>query len=228
MKVIIIDDNELDQLVLEKLVRQNASLELKGVYSNAIEGASGIRSVHPDLILLDVEMPGMTGVEFINAITDTPQIIMVTSHEKYALDAFENDVTDFLVKPPSADRFNKAIDKARQMHDWISIKSEDDSHIFIREDREDVKLLLRDTLFLEAMSDYVKIQTTSKRHLVLSTMKAISTKLPADQFVRTHRSFIVNSNHIDSFDGTNLTIRNHLIPVSRNSKAKIKQVLANL
>ena len=225
MNVAIVDDNEIDQILLEKLVNGHEALSLKGIYSNAIEASEGIKNSNPDMLILDVEMPEMSGIELIKAMEDVPLIILVTSHEKYALEAFENDVIDFVVKPPTKERFHKAVDKALKMHDWLSLDTEDDSYIFIRVDREDVKLVLKDILFVEAMSDYIRIQTSTNKYLVLSTMKAISSKLPTDNFIRTHRSFIVNTKKVSSFDGTDLTVETFKVPVSRNSKSTVKAAL---
>ena len=119
MRTIVIEDNEFDQLILRNFIEDDKDLELKGVYDNAIHAISLIKTVQPDLIFLDIELPGMTGIEFLNAIKDIPQIIMVTSHTEFALDAFENDVTDFIVKPVKRERFKKAVDKAKKMYEWL-------------------------------------------------------------------------------------------------------------
>lgn len=223
MKVIIIEDNKLDQQILEKMVGNTPGLEHKGTFGNAIEAIELLSTLSPDLILLDVEMPGMTGLEFIEAIKDVPQIIMVTGNSQYAIDAFENDVTDFLVKPPEKSRFEKAIQKAQKIHDWLILDAEDDEHIFIRVDREDVKVLLKDILYVEAQADYVRVITAEKKYMVLSTMKSISTKLPEDSFARVHRSFIVNVSNVDSFNGQDIKIGDTSIPVSRSGKKELKE-----
>lgn len=227
MKAIIIEDNELDQLILQNLIEDEADLELKGTYSDAVHAISLINSVKPDLIFLDVELPGMTGIEFIQQVKDVPQIIMVTSHEKFALDAFENEVTDFMIKPVKKDRFKKAIAKAKQMHEWLSIEAEEPAHIYVRVDRENVKVDLNKIDFVEAMGDYIKIHVEDKKLMVLSTMKAIGTKLPDDQFARNHRSFYVNSKNIDSFNSKEVKIAGHTLPVSRRGHSTLKDLFTN-
>ncbi len=227
MKVISIEDNELDRLVLQKLIQQNDQLELIGEYESALAAISIIRSAKPDLIFLDIELPGMTGIEFINSLKEVPQIIFVTSHENYALDAFENDVTDFLLKPLEKKRFNIAVNRALKIQEWLSLESTDDRSVFIRVDRDDVKIFLKDIIYVEAMADYVKVHTTEDKYLVLSTMKSIATKLPEEEFVRIHRSFIVNINHIDSFNGSEVVINGLTIPVSRSCKKELKGAMSN-
>jgi len=224
MKAIIIDDSEFDQLLLTRLVESHNELQLKGVFSNPIEAVSVLASLNPDLIFLDVEMPGMTGIEFLSAIKEVPQIIMVTSHKEYALDAFENDVTDFLVKPVEASRFSKAVEKALQINEWVSLKT-DEAHIFVKVDGENVRITLSEVLYIEAMADYVKIITAEEKYVVLSTMKAISTKLPEDFFVRVHRSYIVNINAVTTVSTAELSINNETIPISRNGKRELKSAL---
>lgn len=224
LRTIIIEDNEFDQLILKKFIEEDTELELKAVFGSAVEAISLMRSLKPDLIFLDIELPEMSGIEFLNSIKNVPQIIMVTNHEEYALEAFENDVTDFILKPPNKERFNKAVSKAKLINEWLSLDNDDDSYIFIRVDREDIKILLKDILFIEAMADYVRIQTKEDKYLVLSTMKSIATKLPDSEFIRVHRSFIINVSNIEAFNGSEVRIGEEVIPVSRSGKKELARV----
>lgn len=224
MRVIIIEDNELDQLILTNFIEEDADLVLSGIYADAIHAISVIQSVQPDLIFLDVELPGMTGIEFLQAVKDVPQIIMITSHAEFALDAFENEVTDFIVKPVLKERFLKAVQKAKQMDEWLSLESNEDAHIYVRVDRENLKLNLNDIVFVEAMGDYIRFQLSDKKVMVLSTMKAIGTKLPEDMFVRNHRSFYTNISKIDSFNSKEIKIGDKIIPVSRRGQIELKAI----
>lgn len=226
MRCVIIDDNPLDQQVLTKLIASDADLELMGTFENPIAAIAVLKNSKPDLIFLDVEMPGMTGIEFLEAAKEVPQIIMVTSHKEYALEAFENEVTDFLVKPPAQERFQRAVDKARQIHEWVRLSSDDDRFIFIRSEGNDVKVVLNDILYVEAMSDYVRVQCVDAKYMVLSTMKSIATKLPEEQFTRVHRSFIVNRSRIDSFSGNELQLGDSTVPVSRSHRSGLKALLS--
>ena len=150
---------------------------------------------------------------------------MITNNRTYAIEAFENDVTDFIVKPPNLDRFNRAVSKAKKIHEWVSLESEDDSFIYLRVDREDIKVLLKDILYIEAMADYVRVQTEDKKYLVLSTMKSIATKLPITDFVRIHRSFIINVHNIQVFNGNEVNVGEISIPVSRNGKKELNKAI---
>lgn len=223
LRTIIIEDNEFDQLILKKFIDQDDELQLMETFVNAKDAMSRIKALKPDLIFLDVEMPEMSGIEFLNSIKEVPQIIMITNHQSYAIDAFENDVTDFIIKPPNKDRYEKAVSKAKKINEWLILDAEDDRFIYIRVDREDIKILLKEILYVEAKADYVRVQTKDKKYLVLSTMKSIATKLPIEDFVRIHRSFIVNVSNIQSYNGNEVSIGEISIPVSRNGKKELKK-----
>lgn len=226
MKVIIIEDNKFDQAILEKLIKSDKDLTLGGTFDNAIEAISCLDSVKPDLIFLDVEMPGMNGLEFLTSITSVPQIILITSHRKYALDAFENDVTDFILKPIDQERFIKSVAKAKQINEWLSLANDDDNSIFVRVDRENVKLKLNDILYVESMADYIRIITNDRKYTVLCSMKSIASKLPENSFARIHRSTIVNTNKISSYDSSSLLIGDKEFSISRRGKSELSKVLS--
>ncbi len=223
MKTIVVEDNAFDRQIIKKFVQEDSELDLKGEFGSAIEAISVIKSIKPDLVLLDVEMPHMTGFEFIQSLEEVPLIILITSHESYAMDAFENDVIDFIVKPPTKERFKKAISKAKLLNSWLSLEAEDDRSIFVRVDREDIKVFLKDILFIEATGDYVKIYTKDEKYMVLTSMKAIGTKLPKEEFVRVHRSFIVNASNIDVVSGDVIKIGGKEISMSRAGKRLLKE-----
>ena len=225
MKVIIVEDNPIDQEILRKYISENSELELKGVFSNAIEAISVLKTLVPDIIFLDIEMPLMTGIEFLQSIKKVPQIIIVTSHKEYALDAFENDVTDFLMKPLSKARFIAAIEKAKRINEWLSLENTDPNKIIVRVDRENVCIPVPEITYIEAMGDYIKIQTTSEKFVVLSTMKSIGSKLKEEDFIRIHRSFLVSKNKIDSFKSSEVIVGEVNLPVSRAGYRELKATL---
>lgn len=226
IRSIIIEDNELDQLVASKLIDQHDGITNVGTFSNAIEAISCLDSLNPDLIFLDVELPGMDGFEFLKCVKKVPQIILVTAHENYAIDAFENEVTDFILKPFTKERFNKAIDKASKMHSWLSIANITEDSIYIRAERSDVKLFLKEILYIEAKGDYVRVVTIDNKYMVLTTMKSIESLLPEDQFIRVHRAHLINLKHISLFSGNDLTIGEKVLTVSRNGKRKLNELLS--
>lgn len=224
MKIIIIEDNEFDQKILENLINKQKDLEHKGTFADALHAISLIRTIKPDLIFLDVELPGMNGFEFLEALKEVPQIIMVTSHEQFAVKGFENDVTDFIVKPVSNERFLKAIDKAKQLHEWLSLNTDDQDHITIRCDRENIKIFNREIQYIEAMGDYVKIHLEDKKVVALYTMKSIESLL-SENFVRIHRSFIVNMDHVTNYSAKGVGIGDLSLQISRAGYTRLRNLM---
>lgn len=233
LNCIVVDDDRYAQAALARCVEITEFLNLKGVYDDAI-GAWGALKEHPvDVIFLDVEMPGLSGIDFVKNLTDVPQIVMVTGKKEYAYDAFELDVTDFLAKPVQYARFLKAAEKAQRMHQnnlealqGPADEGQDKEHIFVKSDQELQKVYLSDIMFLEAVGDYVKVHTTEGRLMVLSTLKGFVEKLPDPPFTRIHRSYLVNIPRIDKVSGNKVVIGAKEVPVSRSYKAALKEKLS--
>lgn len=216
MNCIIIDDDKLSRKVIEEFILKTKTLSLINSFSNAIDAANSIIEIKEDidLIFLDVEMPQMSGIEFLNNFKDHPQIIIISSKEKYALKSFELDVTDYLLKPPSYARFFKAITKAEKINEIVlnsinegnknitAMKNE----IFIKKNSSLVKISYDDISCIEAMENYIVIITMNEKFTIHFTMKAIMEKLPANKFKRIHRSFIVNVNKIKSIGSNSLRV----------------------
>jgi DNA-binding LytR/AlgR family response regulator len=202
-------------------------LDLVGSCGNALEAAELLLTKNVDLIFLDVLMPGMTGLDFVKTLAASkPEIVMITSNKDFAVEAFEYDVTDFLVKPVSYERFLKAVSKAKKNFDkkGVSVNTIDD-HIFIKVASRFVKLQLKNILFIEALADYVTIHTSTEKFTIHSTMKGIENALPAFDFLRVHNSFIVRLDKIASIKDNTVFINKSTIPVSRN---KIKALIQRL
>lgn len=218
MNCIIVDDDEMIRLDLENKISQTMVLNLVGICKNAQEAAELLLSQNVDLIFLDVLMPGMTGLDFVKTLAASkPEIIMITSNKDFAVEAFEYDVTDFLVKPVSYERFLKAVSKAKRNFDkkGTSVNTIDD-HIFIKVSSRFVKLELKNILYIEALADYVTIYTLTDKFTIHSTMKGIESALPANDFFRAHNSFIVRLDKISSIEDNCISIHKAAIPVSRN------------
>ncbi len=223
MQCIIIDDDKVSRLVIEKYIKKTDFLELTEVFDNAVDAANFFNSKNKtELIFLDIEMPGMSGVEFLETLDNLPQIIVVSAKEKYALQAIEYDVTDYLLKPVSYSRFLKAATKAKNNYEEESEKISSEG-IFIKSSSSSfVRLFYDDVLFVEAMENYVLIQTTTKKHTIHFTMKALLDKLPGGKFIRVHRSFIVNKDKIEKIDNNMIYMqsleKNKTIPLSKSYK----------
>lgn len=225
IRCIIVDDDPVSREAIKSCVQKAMGLQLIGIYSNAFEAGMAIQKYDIDLVFLDVEMPEMSGLEFLEKFKEIPQVIMVTSEKKYAFDAFRFDVTDYISKPIDMERFTEAVDRARYYEQNL-VKHKEDDYLFIKADGVMVKLLPSEIAFVEAMGDYVKVQTLEKRYIVHSTMKAFVAKLPLD-FQRVHKSFIVNINHVERLEDNHVYGSKFEIPVSRTYKKELKDKMAH-
>ncbi|WP_020528561.1 LytR/AlgR family response regulator transcription factor [Flexithrix dorotheae] len=226
---IIVDDDLMSLKIMETLVARNTSLDLVGKFENAIEAANMLANQPVDLIFLDVEMPEMTGLEFIKTLNAPPQIILTTSKEKYALEAFEYEVTDYLLKPiENYARFLKAVQRAQKnIEEQNSAKEEGDSlYVKVESLLENIKFV--DIDFIEAAGDYVKIHTSKRMLLVYTTLRAVEKKLPESQFMRIHRSFIIRLDRIENIDISNLQIGRRIIPISNTYKNSLMERIKTL
>ena len=226
MNCLIGDDDELSRRTIEHFIRETSFLTLEQSCASAIEAMSVLTKTNNiQLIFLDIEMPIMNGMELLQSFDTHPQIILMTSHKDYALEAFEYNVTDYLLKPVTYSRYLKAVKKAAEKdreNSVVAAPSTED--IFIKVDSSLIKLSLKDILWIEAMGDYVSINTAEKRYMVYSTMKRIEEKLP-EIFMRVHRSYIVNLNRINNIDDYFITINKKILSVSRNYKEALMQRL---
>ncbi|MFH0760117.1 MAG: LytTR family DNA-binding domain-containing protein [Bacteroidota bacterium] len=230
MNCIIIEDSEDSRILIEEFVKKTRMLNLVGSFSSAIEA---IRASNPeekvDMVLLDIELPEMSGMEYIRALTDKPAVIILSGQAKYALEAYENDVSDYIVKPVSYTRFYKAVSRAytqwRREQNIQKIQND----IFIRKGSSLVRLSYEDILWIEALENYVLVYTTQEILTVHFTLKAIIRKLPPDQFLQVHRSHIVNINRINTINRNSLLIwngqTNREIPIGKSYR---EQLLANI
>ncbi|MBN8578026.1 MAG: response regulator transcription factor [Cytophagales bacterium] len=225
LRCIIVEDDPAAQLLLRSMIEKTPMLTLKKVAGDALEAIEYLKTETVDLIFLDMEMPGLTGLQFIDLLTHKPYIIVVSGEQKYALDAFRYNVADYLLKPiADYGRFMQAILKVQNLQAGNQKKTtSENSQLFVKVDSMLQSLAVESILWLEASSDYVKIHTDSKTLMVLSTMKALEEKLPQDVFVRVHRSFIVNIKHIQNIDAANLQIGSKIIPVSPNYRAALME-----
>ena len=216
MNCIIVDDEEMSRNALKHLVDQVDYLHLVKLCSGPIEAIETLKREKIDLMFLDIEMPGMTGIELLKCLDSPPLVILTTSHTEYALDAFEYNVVDYLIKPLQLPRFIKATNKANEIFDnsKTSITSlEDKEYFFIRYNSVLTKIFAKDILWIEASGDYLTINTINKKFVLHLTLKVIESKLPPNKFIRVHRSYIVAIDNITSVEDTIISIDTKLIPV---------------
>jgi DNA-binding LytR/AlgR family response regulator len=228
MKCLIVDDNKMARMALRQLVAQVQSLDLVAECSNAMEAYNYLNAVPIDLLFLDIEMPDMTGIELIKKLGNKrPLIIFTTAKKEYAVEAFELNVVDYLVKPLTQSRFLQAVEKANEAMESRKeeMKVEEQSFVFVKDNGVLKRISIDDILFLEAMGDYVKVHTAQKFHVVHATLKSIEEKLPPSKFVRVHRSYIVAINKIDFIQEGTITIGKTTIPVADTHKANLNKRL---
>jgi DNA-binding LytR/AlgR family response regulator len=218
LKCLIVEDDVLSSKALEHLCLGHEHLDLSGICEDAESALNHLRRQSVDLIILDVEMPGLNGIEFLKQLAHLPQVIMVTGKKEYAYEAFEYQVTDFLAKPVNPLRFRQAIDRAVQFHTRLFNYHKHPNDVFIRSEGRLLRLPLNDILYFENVSDYVRIKTTGQTYLIHSTLKNIEAKLNDPRFLKVHRSFIVNLEKIKDIEENNLVIGQTIIPISRAHK----------
>lgn len=231
MNCLIIDDNKLARTTLKQLARQVKDLEVAGECESAMEAYNLLHEQPVQLLLLDIEMPGMTGLELTrNLGANRPVIIFTTSKKEYAAEAFELNVADYIVKPVTPGRFLQAIDKAREVLESSKeeVKMADDEFIFIRDTNIVRRLKISDILYAEAMGDYVKLHTPQKFFIVHSTLKTVEERLTPPHFQRVHRSYIVAVNKIETIQDGALILHGKPVPVAdayRNALNKRLNIL---
>lgn len=226
MNCLVIDDNKIARTTLKQLISQNASLNIIGECADAEEAYRQIIQKQVDLLFLDIEMPGMSGIDLVkNLGVKSPIIIFTTSKKGYAAEAFDLNVADFIIKPLMPVRFMQAIEKATEIHQSKKqeMRFEGAEFIFIRDSNIVRRLQLEDILFAEAMGDYVKLYVRQKFYAIHTTLRSVEEKLPSTKFIRVHRSYIVQLSKIDSIQDGALVIHDKSVPVADNYRAALNR-----
>ena len=222
MKAIIIDDEPIARKGIQLLVDKIPDLHVIGSFPNPLIAQETITtSKELDILFLDVEMPGITGIEFLKVMPPQCYVILTTAYQQYALEAFELDVVDYLLKPISFDRFVKAVNKVRELQSLQSYEAEvsdNDDFVYIKSDRKYVKLALSDILYIKGMKDYVIIHTGSDKYMTAMNVGTFYSHLDKSMFARVSKSYIINVSYIDSIDVDIIHLLGHEIPLGRTYK----------
>lgn len=220
MNCIIVDDEPLARKAIQKLVDQTENLEAIGTFNGADAASEFLSSNAVDLIFLDIQMPGISGIEFARRIPKETFVIFTTAFSEFALESYEVDAIDYLIKPVKLERFQKAIEKTQTYlklldADQTANNIEDiaDDYIFVRADRKMFKVHFNSILFIEGLKDYVVLHTENQKVITLMNIKTIHDQLPKSMFVRVSKSYIINSKHIDSVDNNTVYIGKSEIPI---------------
>jgi DNA-binding LytR/AlgR family response regulator len=209
----IVDDDEMSRSIIMHYIEKTKYLTLQHECSNALEASNLLKEGDTDIIYLDIEMPGMTGMELIKSLELDYEIILITSVKEHAVEAFEKSVTDFLVKPVDYSRFLAATEKAKKNIENLQKQNEQQKDIYVRSDAKFIRLEFSKIVMVEALADYVVFYTENKKHIVHYTMKGIEKKLPPSAFTRVHRSYIVNTAKIDGLEDNSIIINGRLVPM---------------
>jgi len=231
LKCIAIDDEPLALELLEDNISKVPYLQLVGAYNNPLEAMRTLQEQSIDLVFLDIQMPGITGLQFIQSIPQKPMFILITAYEKYALDGFNLDVVDYLVKPVALERFMKACNKANELHQ-LKTKQKDSpetqpEYFFINVDYSLLKIVFKDVMYIEGLKDYIKIHLKSSSRPVVArmSMKSIEEQLPESIFIRIQKSYIVSKEYITAIRKNSVFIGNIEIPVGDNYRDALASLI---
>lgn len=230
MKCLIVDDEPLAIDVIKSHLTKYPELELVGTCSNAIQAAEMLKSKQVDLLFLDIQMPEVTGIEFMRSLEKPPLVIFTTAYAEYAVEGFELDAIDYLLKPISGERFDKAIQKSKEYFrlkngNEIDNTELEEDFIFVKANQKLIKISYDEIKYVEAFADYVKIFIPEKRIVTLQTMKKMEQKLPPEKFCRIHRSFIVGLKHIESYNTSEVGVDGKRLPIGKNFKDKFMDLM---
>jgi len=234
IKCLIVDDEPLAVRLISSYIQQVPELEVAAACNNAIDAFAILREQKIDLIFLDIKMPKLTGTDFLRSISSPPKVIFITAYRDYALDGYELDIVDYLLKPVSFTRFIKAVSKATKLiaadnnfsEANAKFENNESSFLYFRINKEMQKVLLREILFIESSKEYVKLHLENgKWLLVRQSISSLEKLLSPHRFLRVHRSYIVTIEKISSFNSMHITIGHHKIPIGRLHKNAVERVL---
>jgi len=234
IKAIIVDDEPLALDVLETYIEQMPNIELVAKCENALEANAALNANEVDLMFLDIQMPQITGVEFLKSLKNPPAVIFTTAYPEYAVEGFELDAADYLLKPISLERFMKAVNKVSEKLNSTTTETSSSQEMegdffFVKADKKLIKVDFDDIIYIEGLKDYVIIRQEAGRVITLQTMKSLESKLPEHTFKRVHRSYIVNINKINAVVGNMLEVTEkgatkHL-PIGKNYREELLAII---
>ncbi|MGB0522880.1 MAG: LytR/AlgR family response regulator transcription factor [Flammeovirgaceae bacterium] len=225
---LIIDDEPLAREGLASYAENIPFLQVVALCQNALEANQLLANQSVDVLFLDINMPQLSGMDFLRTLQNPPLVVLTTAYREFAIESYELDVIDYLMKPISFQRFLKACNKVKaniELRQATQDPEEEINYFFIKEDGKLIKINFDDILFMEGLKDYVFIHTKTARHMTLISLKAVEQQLPASNFLRTHRSFIVALDKVEGMDGNQLVIQDKLVPVSRTMRDEVYERL---
>jgi DNA-binding LytR/AlgR family response regulator len=228
IRCIITDDEPMARKGLQGYIEKIDFLELVAVCESAIELNSELKQQQVDLLFLDIEMPYMTGIELLKNLPAPPKVIFTTAYDKYALQGFELEVLDYLLKPISFERFLKAANKAYDYFKMLEAGEQQQDHLFVKADNKLEKIRFDEILFIEALENYIGIYNVQGKKIIThSTLKALQEKLPQQRFIQPHKSYLVAIDKINSIEGNVLHVQQYQVPISKYQKEEVLEKIVN-
>jgi DNA-binding LytR/AlgR family response regulator len=228
IRCMIIDDEPLARQGLREYISDVDFLELAGEASSAMKATEPLSNEQVQLLFLDIQMPRITGLDFFKSLRNPPPVIFTTAYPQYALEGFEVNALDYLVKPFTFERFLKAAMKAKEYYEVRESNMDqpkESEFFFIKADNKLVKIRYDEILYVEALQNYVNIHTVDRKYMTYLTFKAVEDYLPSEKFLKVHKSYIVAASQIDSIEGNEIRIGTQYIPISRNQKEEVMEKL---
>lgn len=226
IKCLLVDDEPLAIKVIQNYLTNFVDFEVVGTFYNPLEALDFINTTSVDVVFLDINMPMMTGFELISLIESKTKVVITTAFREFAAESYDLDVLDYLVKPIPLPRFIKCINKiTTEYHLKNNIKvetSKGDSHIFIKVDKKMMKINMEEILFVEGMKEYIKVVTPDKTYITHKSLTSLSEELPAERFIRIHKSYVIALDKVKSIEGNRIQIASYTIPIGRNYSKEVK------
>ncbi len=230
-KCLIVDDEKLGRDLIKSYVSHFPYLEVGAECSSAMEAVQVLANNHFDLMFLDINMPQISGIELLRQSSNLPLTVLCTAYSEYALESYELNVVDYLLKPIEFIRFSKAVSKAmerlnaKQNPQTIETKAEKSEFFFVKSEYKKIKITVQEIKYIEAMEKYIRIHTATEKTMTLMSMSKVLENLPSDQFIRIHRSYIVNKNKIEMIEGNMVVIDGNKIPISKANRKMVNDWL---
>lgn len=230
-RCVIVDDEPLARELIRGHIQKLENFEIVQECDNAMKAMEALRNNTVDLMFLDIKMPQISGIEFLKTLKNPPKVIITTAFSQYALDGFELDVVDYLMKPITFERFFKAVNKffTSASHQGVTLESENgvdgNAFIYVKENKKVIKIYLKEIHFIEGLNEYIRIHTDNRRVVVKSSLQNIESKLPSEQFIRIHKSYIVSIPRIRAFNATTIELENAKLRIGRNYKNQVFSAL---
>lgn len=232
-RCLIVDDEPLARELIRGYVEKLENFEIIAECSDAMKALNVLRSKTVDLIFMDIQMPQITGIEFLKTLKHAPKVIITTAYREYALDGFELDVVDYLLKPITFERFLKSVNKFYQMNqDDVQLvasqngeKTTEETFIYVKENKKVIKIYLSEIKYIEGLSEYVQIYTDKRKVIVKTSLTQMEEKLPGEQFLRIHKSFIVSVGKIEAFTANTIEVQGKELPIGRSYKNVVVSML---